>query len=139
MGISYIGPDLATRPRHGAAGTAPGEAAVMILTEAINGTLVAKLKAFIDDDVESGVARMRWRAAADEGVGGFSRGERQLVLLAASLATEEVPVFATDVFHGLDHTTTTIVLGALAHSCGGWTLAELLQPDPDAIPPHLFD
>jgi hypothetical protein len=89
------------------------EAAAIILTHGVRGTLPAKLARAIDDNPTDRYAYIDWDTAVDLS-GPFSGGERRLIRLAASLATEH-EINAGDTFTGLDDSNGDIVLDAIAH------------------------
>lgn len=105
--------DLHQRLTAQAEGTYPSEAAAIILTRAVRGTLPGKLRAAIDDDPAGGYAYVDWEAAVDL-ARPFSGGERRLIGLAASLASSH-EINAGDTFSSLDDVNATIVLRAIGH------------------------
>lgn len=96
-----------------ATGSYPAEAAALILTRGVRGTLPAKLVGAIDDDPTDRYAYIDWAAAVDL-ARPFSSGERRLVDLAASLASSH-QINASDTFTGLDDANARLVIQALAH------------------------
>lgn len=96
-----------------AEGIYPTEAAAIILTRGVMGTLPDKLRAAIDDDPTGGYAYVDWAAAVDL-ARPFSSSERRLIGLAASLASRH-EINAGDTFSGLDNVNATTVLRAIGH------------------------
>ena len=110
---------LHQRLRAQARGVHSSEAAAIILTDGVRGTLPAKLRSVIDDDPTDptyrGMAYIDWDAAVERFCRGvLSGGERRLVELAASLAVGH-QIDASDIFTGLDDFNGHVVLNAIAH------------------------
>lgn len=107
------GLSLADKITAGASGSRTSVAAAIILTETINGRLLAGIPLAWEDDQ---AAEIDWETARTE-LGALSGGERRLFGLADSLATGE-PVDLNDTLTGLDSTNGRVVLEAVAYAMG---------------------
>lgn len=103
---------LADRLLRHAEGMAMTVAGLTILSQAMDGHLLAKLESVISDDAVRGVAWVDWDMALNI-TAGWSGGERRVIELAASLAGNGTLIDLADALTGLDAPTSLVVAEAL--------------------------
>ena len=106
-------PSLVDKLLAQATGSRPAEAALLILTEALNGRLLDAVRLLGDNDT---MAEIDWPATRTS-TGYLSGGERRLLALADSLASGH-PVDLADTVTGLDDWNAHVVVDAIAHATG---------------------
>lgn len=92
------------------------EAATELLLRAFNGRYADPRQPWIHTDEHSGKPWIDFESIPEH-LGGSSTGERNILLLAASIAAD-VPIALGDTVTGLDRDNLQLVLAALAHTGG---------------------
>ena len=108
--------DITDQLRRWAHGLYTTEAATELLIRAHNGVFASKERPWIKL-----ADRAHWIdfPIITEHLDGLSSGERRLLLIAASIGSDEAtPVRLCDVLNGLDRPTLRLVLAAVAHAGG---------------------
>jgi ABC-type transport system involved in cytochrome bd biosynthesis fused ATPase/permease subunit len=104
---------LADKLLNQAAGSTTGEAAIIVLVEAVGGQLLNSLTLLGQNDT---MAEVDWPATR-LATGPLSGGERRLLTLADSLASGH-PIDLADTLTGLDTWNSQVVVDAIAHATG---------------------